>query len=196
MELNGTAPEDSTLAYAGFMIGMSQKTLMEMLPEDAIETALDTIQTATETKNSAEERSANNIQNHPSEPLENDTLTSISTLFKTTWPDHLSPDTSLCESLWEAAGHDMSLIVDVITTLEVSTDTIRTPPVLVRYILQSTDPSRIREQAEIVRRKIDDTTHIQRALREADRKMREAEKPTVTQEHIERLEALRGRLRG
>lgn len=196
-ELNGQVPQDSTLAYAAFMSNMSKTILMEMLPEDAIETAFAYSQTATETRNTATERNqSDSTPNLVSEPLEKDWPTLIYDLFKTTFPEHVGPELSLCEQLQEACGRNWSLLNNVVTMLDASTTPIQTPPVLALWLLKNRDHRFINESAEIIRNKSDDTTHIQKALRESERKMREAEKPAVTPDHIARLEELKARLRG
>lgn len=199
-ELTGEIPQDVILALAGFMSQFPTR-MMENLPEDALQIVHEGLQTGQivtsvgEIIQLQESETKKTIENPASVPLGESWQTRTYERFKMIWPDQVGPEVTLLNQIRDAAEYDESLVEDVLTILEASTDPIKTPAVLTLWWLNNREHRFIRESAEIVRRKTDDLTHIQRALREADRKMREADKPQVTPEHIARLDALKARLK-
>ena len=115
----------------------------------------------------------------------------ITEIFRTAFPNHVTPTVEQMTSMFELAT-DIGIVADALLIAEHSSAPVTTPPGFVLYLLRKKPHAKLAEEATILRRKdaTSPETIVARALRKAEQQIKELPDPGPTPERTERLRKL------
>lgn len=205
-EQNGELPSGTTLALAALLMTrpMPNATNVQGVDPTAAKVARKFLETGLIVTEDGEILDATPEAESPSAPTPNpatapqdsnpeiDRDAQVTDMFRASFPDHVTPTIEQIDNIWKSSKEDMNLIADILLIGEHSSKPILAPPGFTLYMLGNKPHDKLREEAEILRRKDSHTpeTIVARALKKAEQQIKELPDPGPNPARTERLRKL------